>query len=442
MKRYQLIYLLIFSLLYITLRVIHFMNVPTNTSYDTGSYVQTAKQSIFSQGFWNGIRPFTYPLIIKVFNFNLDSLVVGQFILSISVWIWFAFIFSRLLSSHLLRLFSFVFILLFSLSTDVILWDRLAQTESLNISMIIIFFSIFFYNVYHGKKIPAFVTIILSFFWVFLRDTNAWYVLFFGLLLIGFAILHKSTITKYILPIVLISFFILSNQSASIGRRWVVPFLNVLSSRILTNTDYLHEFELRGIPENSALFEQKGKNFSQDYFTNPNLEDFRQWLFKDGKKAYLSFLLRNPSYFFQAPFENWSYMFGYLPYIDNTTNLNLIYSPLNFREILPYTISEIIYPKKFGLIFILISLVLTGFLLFQNLSPKTNSGLLFCLAILICSYPMFILTYHGDGSGMSRHAVGTILPLVLTCWLVVFQLLDKNLNRKMSVLVEVNEISI
>jgi hypothetical protein len=404
---------------------------------DSGSYVLVAKQSIFTQEFWAGIRPFTYPLIIKVFNFNLDSLVVGQFILSITAWIWFAFIFSRLLSSHLFRFFSFVFILLFSLSTDVILWDRLAQTESLNISMIVILFSIFFYNVYHEKKIPTVVTIIFSFFWVFLRDTNAWFVLFFGLLMVGYAILHKSNITKYFISLVLISIFILSNQTASIGRRWVVPFLNVLSSRILTNTDFLHEFELRGIPENEALFQQTGKNFSQDYFTNPNLEDFRQWLYKDGEKAYLSFLLRNPSYFLQAPFENWSFMFGYLPYIDNTTNLNLIYSPVNFREILPYTISEIIYPKKFGLIFIFISLILTGFLLFQNLYTKNNSGLLFCLAIIICSYPMFVLTYHGDASGISRHAIGTILPLVLTCWLVVLQLLDKILNKNLALLVEV-----
>ena len=50
---------------------------------------------------------------------------------------------------------------------------------------------------------------------------------------------------------------------------------------------------------------------------------------------------------------------------------------------------------------------------------------------------MFILTYHGDGSGMSRHAIGTILPLVLTCWLVIIQLLDKILNKNLSLLVEV-----
>ena len=165
--------------------------------------------------------------------------------------------------------------------------------------MIVVLFSIFFYNIYHEKKIPTVVTIIFSFFWVFLRDTNAWYVLFFGILLVGYAILHKSNITKYIISIVLISIFILSNQTASIGRRWVVPFLNVLSSRILTNTDYLHEFELRGIPENNALFEQKGKNFSQDYFTDPNLEEFRQWLYKDGEKAYLSFLYEILHIFFK-----------------------------------------------------------------------------------------------------------------------------------------------
>ena len=72
MKRYQFIFLLIFSLLYITLRVIHFINVPTDTCCDLGSYVQVAKQSIFTQEFWSGTRSFTYPLIIKVFNFNLE----------------------------------------------------------------------------------------------------------------------------------------------------------------------------------------------------------------------------------------------------------------------------------------------------------------------------------------------------------------------------------
>lgn len=424
-KKYYLLIMIIISILYIFVRLAYFNNSPTTIAVDTNSYVNIAKINILELGFWTGIKPFTLPLIIKFFNFNLDNVVFFQFSLSLFAWILLGFFFSRNINSLLLSLISYIFILLFSLSTDIILWDRILLSESLNISLIVILLAIFFLGIKNKHKLLNIISMPLLVLWVFLRDINSWMLLFLGLVIIAYLIISKSSWRTYILPSVMILLFLSSNILSNSGKRWVVPFLNVLSTRILPNSYYTDQFDVRGMPVTVKLLEQKNKTFNKVFLSDPELKEFREWMYDHGKSVYMRFLLLHPSYFLQSPFENWSLMYGFLPFSQETRNDNFDYASEGFKEFFPYPINELIYPKEFGLMIILIGVAIIGFLSSQFQEIRNDHSIMFCFALLICSYPMLILSYHGDSSGISRHALGSILLLVFSCWLILFQYLDR-----------------
>lgn len=421
--------LLILSVVYVGVRIYNFHNTTTTLTHDT-TYIETAKQAIIEPEFWNGVRPVTMPFLIKVFNFNWDLLVTFQFTISVAAWLLLAFMISKTIELPALKIFSFGFFLFFSLSTDIVLWDRIVQTESINLSIWAILVSIFLAKINGAFKTPNFLVFLIIILWVFLRDTNAWLLLFLAAIATGYLILTRENLKQYLKPALLITLFVLSNFSANIGNRWVVPFLNVLSVRILPREDYLKEFEVRGMPITPTLMEQEGITFSEEYMKNPELESFSKWLFSNGKNIYMKFLLRHPSYLVQAPFENWHLLFGFLPDHQGTRNDILDYAPENFKEIIPYPWAEILYPKEFGLATLLVSLIITGFILNQENLLKKEPIFAFILALLLSSYPMLILNYHGDASGIARHALASILQIILASWFFILIYLDKFLNKQ------------
>jgi hypothetical protein len=422
--------LLILSVIYVGVRIYHFHNTPTTLTNDTDTYIETAKLAITEPEFWNGIRPVTMPFLIKIFNFNWNLLVTFQFTVSVAAWLLLAFMLSKTIELPAIKIFSFGFLLLFSLSTDIVLWDRIVQTESLNLSIWATLVSIFLARINGAFKTPTFLVFLIIMLWAFLRDTNAWLLLFLAAIATGYLILSRAHLKQYLKPAFLIVLFMLSNFSANAGNRWVVPFLNVLSVRILPREDYLKEFEVRGMPITLTLMEQEGITFSEEYINNPELENFSKWLLSNGKNSYMKFLLRHPAYLVQAPFENWTLLFGFLPDHQGTRNDNLDYAPENFKEIIPYPWGEILYPKEFGLATVLVSLIITGLILSQENLLKKEPIFAFILALLLSSYPMLILNYHGDASGIARHALAAILQIILASWFFILIYLDKFLNKQ------------
>lgn len=234
---------------------------------------------------------------------------------------------------------------------------------------------------------------------------------------------------SYIAPLFLAALFLASNISADLGHRWVVPLLNVISVRILPSEKYLSEFEVRGMPVNEVLLEQKGIPFNDRYFSDPNLAQFREWLYSSGKNVYMRFLIRHPAHFFQTPLESWDLIFGFLPDTQGTVNDNLDFAPQNFRELIPYFFAEILYPKKFGLLFLFLSFIIVGVLIGRIRSWRGQQEIWLILALLVSSYPMILVTYHGDASGVSRHELSSLLQIILACWLFVLIHLDIFLSR-------------
>lgn len=184
--------MLLTSIFYISIRATHFQEIPITFTNDSDSYIFMAGISLFEGQFWTGIRPFTYPLLIKLGMGNWGIFTQFQFMLSLISWLCLAYVVSARLSFCPLRIFSFGFILLFSLSTDVILWDRLIQTESVNISIFVLLLSLGLIKIGKPSKaldffIPALLTL-----WAFLRDTNALLLLIIALLTVGYLFFTKA----------------------------------------------------------------------------------------------------------------------------------------------------------------------------------------------------------------------------------------------------------
>ncbi len=428
MKKFTLHHLFLgLMFIYISIRLAHFAPIPTTLTYDTDTYITIANQSILSQAFWSGIRPVVYPLLIKIFQFNWDYLVAAQFTFSVVAWLLFAYVFAKTLKTPVLQILVFGFVLVFSLSTDIILWDRMIQTESINISIFILILTAYIAKIKLHFKLSTLVFLgALSIFGL-LRDTNAWLLLFIAILLTGYGVIQKVTWKEYLKPAFLIAIFTISNYTATVGNRWVIPFLNIMSMRILTEKDFIQEFERRGMPVTPELIAQKELIFNPNYLTNPQLEAFRNWMFAKGKTSYIKFLLQRPAYLIQTPIENWRLLFGFLPVTQQTHNDNLDYAPENFREIIPYPLSELFYPKEYGLFVTLATLIITGFLLAQTQDAVHRLILL----LFITGYLMLFLNYHGDASGISRHALSAILQIWIALWLFIFTYLDKVMQNQL-----------
>lgn len=422
MQRFSINYfLVILAVFYGFIRIAHFVPVSTTLTNDTDTYTTIASQSIFRPEFWSGIRPFVYPLLIKLFQFNWDYLTTAQFVISVFAWSIFAYVFAKTLKAPILQILAFSFFLVFSLSTDIILWDRIVQTESINISVLILIFAAYIAKIKLDSQIPTAFLLGALFLFGFLRDTNAWLLLFIAILVTGYWAIHKVESKEYLKPAFLIAIFIMSNYTATVGNRWVVPFLNVMSMRILPQKDFIREFELRGMPVTPELMAQKEVTFSEEYITDPQLEAFRTWMFNNGKASYMKFLLRRPAYLIQSPIENWSLLFGFLTTTQGTHNDNLDYAPERFKEIIPYPLSELFYPKEYGLFATLLTLMVAGFLIAQQQDGLNQLMLL----LFTTGYLMLLLNYHGDASGISRHAVSSILQMWIALWLFAFTFLDK-----------------
>ena len=100
---------------------------------DWVDYQTVARASLTSRGFWAGIKPMGYPLLVKVLG---DGVGVhwGAIVLSTGAWIVLALSVAAGLRSSVVSVLGVVVILGCSLSERIQVWSDLAASESLSIS--------------------------------------------------------------------------------------------------------------------------------------------------------------------------------------------------------------------------------------------------------------------------------------------------------------------
>lgn len=386
---------------------------------DTTSYVRISQEPVLGNKFLAGSRPFIFPLALKLFGNNPETVAWGQGILSIVSWGLLAVAVAYSLHVPFLKFAAFGLILLFSLYRYIIGWDSVLLTESLSLSFMALFLAGWFWLIkaWHGGKV-VFI-LVVSLLWAFSRDTNAWVLLMialFLLLLLGLRVIDR----KYLaLSIAFIVIFFLSNSSADRGDRWVFPFQNILGRRILPHAQAIDFFAGCGMPVSPELMELAGgyaNTSERAFYEDPALQEYRLWLHQTGKLCYVKWLLSDPLESIKSPLTEFNVLIS-------MQNLQPFLFSKKFAPVLPGRLEAILFPRWGLLIMLAINLAV---LLIAILTKawKQNKTWWLVIGMNMLVLPHYLITWHGDVMGIYRHVVSASIQFYLGTWLLVLLMLD------------------
>lgn len=414
--------LLVFILAaYAVLRVINLAQAvqKVKSTADTTSYVRISREPIFGNKFLAGSRPFIFPLVLKLFGNDAETIVWAQGILSIISWSLLAVSAAYSLHVPFLKFAAFGLILLFSLYRYVIGWDSVLLTESLSLSFMALFLAGWFWLIkeWHWRKV-IFI-LIVGLLWAFARDTNAWVLLMvalFLLLLLGLRVIDR----KYLaLSIAFLVIFFLSNSSADRGDRWVFPFQNILGRRILSHAQAIDFFAGCGMPVSPELMELAGgyaNSSARAFYEDPALEEYRLWLHQTGKLCYVKWLLSDPVESIKSPLTEFNALIS-------MQNLQPFLFSKKFSPVLPGRLEAVFFPRQGLLVMLVIDLAV---LLVAILTKawKQNKAWWLAIGMNLLVLPHYLITWHGDVMGIYRHVVSASIQFYLGTWLLVLLMLD------------------
>lgn len=392
---------------------------------DTTSYVRISQEPVFGNKFLAGSRPFIFPLALKLFGNDDETVVWAQGILSIVSWSLLAVAAAYSLHIPFLKFAAFGLILLFSLYRYIIGWDSVLLTESLSLSFLALFLAgwLWLIKEWHWGKV-IFV-LIVGLLWAFSRDTNAWVLLMIALFL--FLLLGLQVIAgKYLaLSSAFLAIFFLSNLSADLGDRWVFPFQNILGRRILPHTQAIDFFASCGMPVSPELMELAGgyaNTSARAFYEDPALEEYRLWLHQTGKLCYVKWLLSDPLESIKAPLNEFNALIS-------MQNIQPFLFSKKFSPVLPGRLEAVLFPRQGLLVMLVINWVV---LLVAILTKAWKQNRIWwpIIGMNLLVLPHYFITWHGDVMGIYRHVVSASVQFYLGAWLLLLLVLDTVLSLK------------
>jgi hypothetical protein len=389
-------------------RIIHFSDII--------AYENSATIPLFHPGFWISGKPFLFPLILKIFQGDFQSVILFQVIISIFCWSFLAYQVSTIIKSLPLKILSFGFVLAFSLSKHIANWDHTILSESISISLTAMIIGLSIMLLENWQKWKFFLLCLCAMLWVGARDTNAYLLLFSGLILAIKLVSCSQKKNVAVTIIVFIAIFLLSYVSADISKRWVFPLRNVITRRVLTSEYYAiffeHSFGCK-MPMSPELKMTTGGQSSELFSENEALVPFNTWLVEKGKTCFMLSMLRNPRDTIMRPFEN---------RID-FSELERGYMADDFKPLLPKRIENILFPSQWLYLLTWGLPVIIAYFFGKKWFTKNDLLAFFAFLILIF-FPHYILIWNGDVIELYRHSIPTVIIFFLGMWLFFFYLLD------------------
>ncbi len=107
---------------------------------DWTDYQAVERASLTSRGFWAGIKPPGYPLLIKVLGEGA-GVHWGAIVISTGAWIALALAVAAVVRTRAVSVLGVVVVLGCSLSERIQVWNDLAASESLSISLFVLAFA-------------------------------------------------------------------------------------------------------------------------------------------------------------------------------------------------------------------------------------------------------------------------------------------------------------
>ena len=390
---------------------------------DARWYFWVASYPLFSAEIWAGERAPLALIFFKALALNPSWIAFGQAIASMMAWCFLGVVVVAHTRSLLTGIVGMSAVLGYSLTDNILVWHGLILSESLNLSLMVALIGSWVLYLSKQTRLRTVLVLVVGVAFVFVRDTNAYMAALIGVLLIIREALrcflqHNSC--RRSLVLVAVSYcviFLLSVESHNAGKRWVFPFYNVISQRILTSHVRTQFFESRGMPINAALRSRAGKWAPSDnrfYFASPQLEEFRAWAQLKGRQTYIYFLLSHPAYLVAQPMRNFR----------SRLTLNMRYMAAgDFTSLLPGRAWNALLNPATVTPLLLLTGMIFAVLVF---TPKTRCHPLFVASSAVGSFgiPYLFVAWHGDAMEVARHCFSAILQMEIAVGLAVIVLVD------------------
>jgi hypothetical protein len=259
--------------LYLLVRAGSFVYTPVRVT-DTPTYEQVSAASLLSTEFWAGARPFTVPMLWKLFGDD-HVRIVAHLVLSIVCWLVLAAAVAAAIRQKLVRRVAFALVLLFSATTEVILWDPLLLSESVSLSLAALLVAAWITFVGAPSWLTVAGVLGATVLWTFVRDSHAYVSLFVAVAVLASLAYRSGRPYKAVLAAGIVVVAALSVVSANAGFRWYQPMRDILLNRVAAD---------RGMEEYFAT--RLGPN----------------WRESDARRVYARYLITHPAYTFGDPF--------------------------------------------------------------------------------------------------------------------------------------------
>ena len=433
-------YVTVFAII-CSIRLFHFYaSLEVGETFDSLVFKGMASLPWTDAGLWGGLKPPLVALCYKILQIHPRAIVTFQIACSLLCWGLLSLAVSKAITTIWLKPLAYTLVLLFGLSADIILWDFMILSESLSISLFVVLVATAFWLLHQWHPAKLLALIITGGVWAVCRETNAWLLLSMAIVIGVIGLFQrKHRVACFVLALCWCAFFAANSISAKMsaqkwtlpstsayaafelpprmGQRWIFPFLNVLTQRILPNPAKVQWFVDHGMPVTPDLMHLAGQWGSGDNFAAyrlASLQPFRAWLLNQGHSCYIKYLASDCRATILAPWFNIKSL------LSSDTGEPL---PPGFVPILPPWLSACIYPPPVFPFWPWIA----GLIVFAGLSfacRDRRRKWWVPLGLLLLSYPHALLVWHGDAMAVERHALLLQIQVRLAIWIILLFVID------------------
>lgn len=404
---------------------------------DTITYVEAARVPLFSAEMMTGRRLLTTNLIYKFlepengyqitvngslqttrrgFQPGFERIVILQLALSLLGWGLLAWFVSENLRSAWLRLIAVVLILLFAFTPHMADWDSILMSESLTFSLFALQFALLIkmtFDIYKNPdaRIAGWLIAwgVVSFLWIFLRDTNVFTALMtlvmIAVLMVSPRYRRKKTLIGTMLFLALVVVLGLVTARASV--RTTVQISNIYKDDIFPSPGLVAVFEQMGMPPVSF-----------------HSREFKLWLETDGASTLFRFMLTHPGYVAQKLARDFPPSFNEIQQTYFTAR------DLNPARDILFGIGDALHPEN-TTPFLASILGMVGLLLLAGKNIDDSRVWAWLGLWLVFSAALTLIpTILGDTWALNRHALYSTMIFRLTMWVFPVVIADIALRRE------------
>lgn len=421
----------LFSCLFVAGAFYEFCLIPIQAIDDSRAYMSLAEVPLTSLEFWaNDEKPFLLSLLIKLFPTQLFAIAILQVLIFCACWIFFMWELNQHFLSEIVKWIATPFLYIVALMPEVAGWNNAILTESLTLSLLILF-TAWVFRILRTFDRPL---VEVKKDWIFfgitallagaIRDSNGYFILGTGFILATGTLLFRQQIhspmkRSALLLAIGIATFLIFNTLGGINERWVGPLGRTFADRIMIHPNAQGILRDHGAPldlySRSDFTDER--TWAQKTYDHPQ---FHAWFRTHGKSVFFKFLIHDPEF-----------SFGFLKNKHNISDLISIriyhYLDIKLPTGLVSLMDLIFFPVGTSL---RIQIVLTFILVVISLILFNRDRRFWIpLTYLLLVPPMGFLIWHACSIEIARHSCSIRLQLRLALFLYLFFFFDLFLNR-------------